>query len=207
MSGFDGPLSPRQLEDVTTIHANSQRLLRLIDNLIDIAALGADRLDLHTRPIDSTVALTQVVAEIRPLAGQKGIALTFEAPVRSIGLEADPRRFHEMATNLLTNAVKFTPPGGSVRVQSMEEASNETDPRPMARIDVIDSGVGIAADDLERIFEKFQRLAGPEVSGTGLGLSISRELAGLHGGSLTVDSTPGLGSRFSLRLPLADDVE
>lgn len=203
LSGLDGPLNPRQLEDATTIQANGRRLLLLVDDLIDIAAIGADRLDLQTRPIDSASALAKVVGEIRPLAGQKGIALTLEVPARPIEVQADPQRFHEMALNLLSNAVKFTPSGGTVRVQSTDETADETGDRPMLTIEVIDSGIGIASENHERIFEKFQRLSGPEVAGTGLGLAISRQLASLHGGSLTVSSTPGLGSRFILRLPLA----
>ena len=203
LGGLDGPLNPRQLEDATTIQANGRRLLLLVDDLIDIAAIGADRLDLRTRPIDSASALAQVVGEIRPLAGQKGIALTLEVPARPIEVQADPQRFHEMALNLLSNAVKFTPSGGTVRVQSTDETADDTGDRPMLTIEVIDSGIGIASENHERIFEKFQRLSGPEVAGTGLGLAISRQLASLHGGSLTVSSTPGLGSRFILRLPLA----
>jgi signal transduction histidine kinase len=207
LSGLDGPLNPRQLEDARTIQANGRRLLLLVDDLIDIAAIGADRLDLQTRPIDSASALAQVVGEIRPLAGQKGIELTLEVPARPIEVQADPQRFHEMALNLLSNAVKFTPSGGTVRVQSTDatpdETADDTGDRPMLTIEVIDTGIGIASENHERIFEKFQRLSGPEVAGTGLGLAISRQLASLHGGSLTVSSTPGLGSSFTLRLPLA----
>jgi signal transduction histidine kinase len=203
LSGLDGPLNPRQVEDATTIQANGQRLLLLVDDLIDIAAIGADRLELQARPIDSASALAQVVGEIRPLAGQKGIALTLDVPARPIEIQADPQRFHEMVLNLLSNAVKFTPSGGTVRVQSTDATADETADRPMFTIEVIDSGIGIAGENHERIFEKFQRLSGPEVAGTGLGLAISRQLATLHGGSLTVSSTPGLGSRFILRLPLA----
>jgi signal transduction histidine kinase len=203
LSGLDGPLNPRQLDDATTIQANGRRLLLLVDDLIDIAAIGADRLDLRTRPIDSASALAQVVGEIRPLAGQKGIALTLEVPAHPIEIQADPQRFHEMALNLLSNAVKFTPSGGTVRIQSTDETAGEVGDRPMLTIEVIDTGIGIASENHERIFEKFQRLSGPEVAGTGLGLAISRQLASLHGGSLTVSSTPGLGSSFTLRLPLA----
>jgi signal transduction histidine kinase len=203
LSGLDGPLNPRQVEDATTIQANGRRLLLLVDDLIDIAAIGADRLDLRTRPIDSASALAQVVGEIRPLAGQKGIALKLEVPARPIEIQVDPQRFHEMVLNLLSNAVKFTPSGGTVRIQSTDATADETGDRPMLTIEVIDSGIGIASENHERIFEKFQRLSGPEVAGTGLGLAISRQLASLHGGSLTVSSTPGLGSRFILRLPLA----
>jgi signal transduction histidine kinase len=206
LGGLDGTLNPRQLEDMTTIQANGRRLLLLVDDLIDIAAIEAGRLDLRTRPVDSAGALAEAVDEIRPLAGQKGIALSLEVPARPIEIEADPRRFHEMALNLLSNAVKFTPTGGTIRVRSTDERAEDASDPPMVTIEVIDTGIGIAADDHERIFEKFQRLSGPEAAGTGLGLAISRQLASLHGGSLTVDSTPGLGSRFILRLPLAGPV-
>jgi signal transduction histidine kinase len=205
VSGVDGPLNPRQLEDAESIQANGRQLLKLIDDLIDIAAIGADRLELQIEAIDSTAALTRVVDEIRPLAGKKGIDLKLDAPSHEMIVQADPERFRDMALNLLSNAVKFTPSGGSIRIRASEQAGVDTDDRPMATFEVIDSGVGIPAEDRERIFEKFERLAGPEVSGTGLGLAISRELARLHDGSLTVDSTLGLGSRFILRLPLVED--
>ena len=204
VSGVDGSLNPRQLEDAESIRANSRQLLKLIDDLIDIAAIGADRLDLRTEPIDSTAALTRVVDEIRPLACKKGIDLSLDAPEGPMVVRADAARFHEMALNLLSNAVKFTPSGGRIRVRATGLVDVDADGRPMATIEVIDSGIGIAPQDRERIFEKFERLAGPEVSGTGLGLAITRELAHLHEGSLTVDSTPGLGSRFTLRLPLVE---
>ena len=206
LSGYDGPLNPRQLEDAGLIQANGRRLLQLVDDLIDIAEIGADRLELRMVPTDAHAAIIRVVAEIRPLAGEKGIALTIDPPPQSIELNADPQRFHEMALNLLSNAVKFTPSGGAVRVRSTIATPPGADGRPMAEIEVTDTGIGIAESDLERIFEKFQRLSGPEVPGTGLGLAISRELAHLHGGSLTVDSTPGLGSTFILRLPLTERV-
>ena len=203
LAGLDGPLNARQIEDLTTIYGNGRRLLLLVNDLIDISAIEAGRLDLRTQPLDAAAALAGVVGEIRPLAGQKGIALSLDVPAAPIRIEADPRRFHEMALNLLSNAVKFTPSGGTVRVQSTVAAADSPADQPMVTIEVIDSGIGIASADHDRIFEKFQRLSGPDVAGTGLGLAISRRLASLHGGSLTVDSTPGLGSRFILRLPLA----
>jgi len=103
---------------------------------------------------------------------------------------------------VLANAVKFTPSGGAVEVRLVVESVAGSP--SAAVISVRDSGQGIAGDDLERIFEKFVRIAGPGTPGTGLGLSISRELARLHGGDLTVTSAPGLGSTFAIRIPLAD---
>ena len=204
VSGTDGPLNPRQFEDALSIQENARRLLKLIDDLIDIAAIGADRLQLQPRPIELTPALNLVVDELRALAGQKGIALNLEPPPQPIVIHVDPQRLHEMAANLLANAVKFTPSGGSIRIRASDAGEDDAADQPMASIEVIDSGIGIALEDRERIFEKFERLAGPDVPGNGLGLAISRDLARLHGGTLTVESTPGLGSRFILRLPLVE---
>jgi signal transduction histidine kinase len=114
--------------------------------------------------------------------------------------EADTARVETILLGLLDNAVKFTPADGTVRASAWIDRSAADGPA-VARVDVIDSGVGIAASDLDRIFEKFQRLGGPEQPGTGLGLTIARGLALLQGGTLTVESTLGLGSQFSLRLP------
>jgi signal transduction histidine kinase len=115
---------------------------------------------------------------------------------------ADRGRLREILLNLLSNAVKFTPSGGAVEVRLTVEPGLAPGVGANAVIAVRDSGPGIALEDQERIFEKFVRIAGPGTPGTGLGLPISRELARLHGGDLTVDSTPGIGSAFTLRIPL-----
>jgi two-component system, sensor histidine kinase and response regulator len=200
--GVDGPLNPRQHEDAATILASSQRLLELVDDLIDLSRVEADRVELQTRPIDLGPLLADAIEGIRPRAGEKGILLALDPIPGPLVVEADPARVKTILFHLLGNAIKFTPARGSVRASGSLEASTDGQ-QAMARIDIVDSGVGIAPDDQERIFEKFQRLGGPEQTGTGLGLTIARELARLHGGTLTLDSTLGLGSRFSLRLPVA----
>ena len=110
-------------------------------------------------------------------------------------------RLHEVFLNLVSNAVKFTGPGGRVIVSMAIEPGSGSD-AGQVRIDVADTGIGIPIEECERVFEKFHRIAGPEYPGTGLGLAISREFVARHGGSLTVESTVGLGSIFSVRLPL-----
>lgn len=198
---YDGPLNAAQRRDLETIQASSNRLLELIDDLIDIASIESGRVQIALAPVDPTTLVRDAVETIRPLAGARGIALEVEAPSNGSTaphVAADERRLREILLNLLSNAVKFTPAGGRVRV------SLATDPEaPAVRITVRDSGIGIATDDRERIFEKFTRIAGPDVPGTGLGLAISRELARLHRGDLTVESTPGLGSAFTVRIPVA----
>jgi signal transduction histidine kinase len=111
-------------------------------------------------------------------------------------------RLYEVFLNLVSNALKFTNPGGTVRIVAGAEPPDSAS-SPMVRIDVIDTGIGVPEEERERIFEKFHRIAGPEYPGTGLGLSIARELVVRHGGTLTLESTVGLGSRFSVLFPMA----
>ena len=203
VSGDDGPLNPRQHEDAVTILENSRRLLELIDDLIDISRIESDRLRLRPEPVELAGILGWVVEEMRPDAGAKGISLTLRPDPANVIVEADRERLAEIARNLISNAIKFSRSGGSVDVTSAIEAGPRGHDPEIVRVDVADTGIGIPAGEQERIFEKFHRLAGPEQPGTGLGLAIARELARLHGGTLTVESTLGLGSRFSLRIPLA----
>ena len=203
VSGDDGPLNPRQHEDAVTILENSRRLLELIDDLIDISRIESDRLRLRPEPVELAGILGWVVEEMRPDAGAKGINLTLRPGPANVIVEADRERLAEIARNLISNAIKFSRSGGSVDVTSSIEAGPGGNDPEIVRVDVVDTGIGIPAGEQERIFEKFHRIAGPEQPGTGLGLAIARELARLHGGTLTVESTLGLGSRFSLRIPLA----
>jgi signal transduction histidine kinase len=200
VGGDDGPLNPRQHEDATTILSSSRRLLELIDDLIDISRIESDRLEMDMRPVALAPLLSEVVEQLRALAGAKGIGLSFQAPEEPVILHGDPTRLQEAFLNLVSNAVKFTGPGGTVRV--VTELEPPATDGQQVRIDVVDTGIGIPAEEHERIFEKFHRLAGPEHGGTGLGLAIAREFIARHGGSLTVESTVGLGSCFSVRLPL-----
>lgn len=201
--GDDGPLNPRQYEDMTTVLSSGRRLLDLIDDLIDISRIEGNRLELDTQPLDLGPLLSGVVEELRALAGAKGIGLTFTQVPDSMTVVADRVRLQEVFLNLVSNAVKFTQPGGTVRVVAGIEPPADTSSSPMVRIDVIDTGIGVPEEERERIFEKFHRIAGPEYPGTGLGLSIARELVVRHGGTLTLESTVGLGSRFSVLFPLA----
>jgi len=198
-SGMDGPLTPSQAADLATLQASSRRLLELIDDLIDIASIESGRIALHPETVDLSRLVVEAGETVRPLAGEKGISLEVEAPSGRVVATIDPGRVREIALDVLSNAVKFTPSGGRVRVAIETTAGPAGE--PWVAIRVRDSGVGIAPDDLERIFEKFVRIADPSVAGTGLGLALARELARLHGGDLTVESTIGIGSTFTIRLP------
>jgi signal transduction histidine kinase len=204
-TGLDGPLNQAQARDFETIRASSRHLLELIDDLIDIASLEAGQVELDVGEVSVADVVRDATETIRPLAGAKGIELRVEPSAidTQITVRADRGRLRDILMNLLSNAVKFTEPDGRVRVSVAvdEDIADEAD--QTVAITVRDSGAGIAIADQERIFEKFVRIAGAATPGTGLGLSISRELARLHGGDLVVDSTPGIGSSFTVRIPRA----
>ena len=210
-AGLDGPLTPAQARDMATIQNSSQHLLELIDDLIDIAAIEAGRIQLAVEPVRLDAIVAEAVETVRPLARERGIELTVDGRLDS-DLPADRARLRDIVLNLLSNPVTFTPSGGSVRLQIGMQAAADVFGHalggeavaelPVATVAIRDSGIGIAAGDQDRIFEKFVRVADPSVPGTGLGLSIARELARLHGGDVRVESELGQGSTFLLRLPL-----
>jgi signal transduction histidine kinase len=198
LHGIEGPLTDAQQEDLRTIDASGGRLLGLIDDLIDVSQLESGRVELRIEPLDIRAVLSRLAAEIRPLAERGQLSLELALADAPGVVHADEARLRAIVANLLSNAVKFTPQGGSIRV--------EAGPLPEGgfRLDVVDTGVGIAPEERERVFERFHRTAAPDIPGTGLGLAIAREYAQLHGGDLAVESTPGSGSRFTLRLPGPD---
>jgi signal transduction histidine kinase len=201
-SGMDGPLNQAQTEDVRTVQASSRHLLELIDDLIDVASIESGQIQLALGPVDVDELVRESVETMRPQAGEKGISLEVDTIEPALLAAADRGRLREIVLNLLSNALKFTPSRGRIRLSAVTESGTAGRPA-MARIDVRDSGIGVAEADRERIFETFVRTAGPSYPGTGLGLAISRELARLHGGDLTVESTVGVGSTFSVHLPVA----
>jgi signal transduction histidine kinase len=201
-TGMDGPLNQAQADDVATIQTSSRHLLTLIDDLIDVATIEAGQVNLSLGVVAIDELVRESVETMRPLAGEKGISLEVETIEADLRATADRARLREIVLNLLSNALKFTPSKGRVRVSALTEAA--TDGRPATiRIDVRDSGIGVSDADRDKIFEKFAQTAGPNYPGTGLGLAISRQLARLHGGDLVVESTVGIGSTFSVHVPLA----
>jgi signal transduction histidine kinase len=196
--GIDGPLTPDQLADSRTINAASRHLLELIDDLIDIQQIEEDRIVLRTERIELKQFLISALEDVRPHADARGLSLELVDNGMPETVDADRARFSQIVRNLLSNAVKFTGQGGCVWIVAAADGLGHV------RIEVEDTGVGIAPEDQARIFEKFQRVASDEFSGTGLGLSIARRLARMHGGELSVRSILGSGSRFTLVLPIRD---
>ncbi len=188
----------RKAKVLSSINGEVDRLSRLITDLLDLARIEAGSLAWRTETLFIEDVIENTVAVMGPLFRHSGIAVTttFKAPYRPVSGDRD--RLAQVITNLLSNALKFTKPGGSISIN----VGNETE---RIVVDVIDTGVGIAAADLESIFEKFRR-SGSQTAraneGTGLGLTIARQVVEHHGGRIWATSS-GCGSTFSFTLPLS----
>ncbi len=191
-----GELNEKQDEYLHDILSSGRHLLALINDILDLAKVEAGGMELEVELVALRPLLESGLSVVRERAARRGIALTLALGDGVELVEADPLRLKQAVFNLLANAVKFTPDGGRVTVGA------ETD-RETVRIDVQDTGIGIAPEDLERIFEEFQQAgAAPGTEGTGLGLALTRRFVELHGGRVEVESIPGAGSRFRIVLPL-----
>jgi PAS domain S-box-containing protein len=181
------------------IHESGQHLLSLVNDILDLSKVEAGRMELRPETFDAMISLLAVDVAIRPLAEKKGLTLVKRVPGEPVALYADEGKFKQVLYNLLSNAVKFTPEGGRVELTArLIEGAVE--------VSVIDTGMGIAPEDLECIFEPFEQLEGStsqQQAGTGLGLALARRLAQLQGGRLWVESTPGQGSRFAFTVPIS----
>jgi signal transduction histidine kinase/CheY-like chemotaxis protein len=195
-----GPLSSKQLEHQEAIFRSAQRLTDLINDLLDVSQLEAGRVEIQPRPTDVHQVIEQVAAVVRVAAHAKQIRITSELPPDLPAVVADPTRLHQILVNLLGNAVKFTPPGGSVRVYGGVH-------KDQVWIAVEDTGVGIAREELARIWDPFYQVESPmrrRHGGSGLGLAIVRRLVELHGGLVRAESEgENCGSRFVFTLPRA----
>ena len=197
--GVYGPLTPKQREVCRTIENQAQSLARLVKQLLDVSRFDAGGGRIDPRRLALGEFLRELELAFDVLAGQRGIAFRV---VRGAGLPAevtwDADRMNEVMGNLLSNAFKFTERGGSVEL--MADANGD-----VVHIDVRDSGVGIPADELPFVFEKFFQAGNQEQAaqkGTGLGLAIARQIVEAHGGMIVAESTPGAGTTFSLTMPL-----
>jgi signal transduction histidine kinase len=232
--GFYGDLSPRQVPPVDRIAASATHLRHLVDQVLDIAKIAAGRLEVHAETIVLRPFVLNVASELESLVSEKGLAFSITVGASLPRVRTDPTHLRQILINLIGNAVKYTPTGTvSVRARLVgappgpgtapavprvtppggEEmggrALQARAPRTgtWVALQVVDSGVGIATADLERIFDEFEQVnAGPRGDsmqrGTGLGLAISRRLARLLGGEISVESEVGRGSTFTVWLPV-----
>ena len=198
--GLQGPVTPEQLAALGRIQRGQQHLLGLINSVLNYAKLEAGHVQYHPAPVPAAELLAEAAALVAPQARAKGLALQVAPCAPDLVARADGEKVGQVLLNLLSNAVKFTRGGGTVTVAGARA------PGGRVALTVADTGRGIAADQLARVFEPFvqvdQRLTRAQ-DGTGLGLAISRDLARGMGGDLTAESAPGVGSRFTLTLPPA----
>ncbi len=200
--GLRGPVTEAQLSDLQRIQVSQNHLLALINRVLNFAMLdaGAVSYEVIDVPLDELLATCEAL--VSPQATAKQIALIFTDCDTELRARADPEKVRQVVLNLLSNALKFTDPGGSVSLSCATATRDGHDPQIAIR--VTDTGRGISPDQLERIFQAFvqvdARLTRTQ-EGTGLGLAISRELARGMGGDLTVESTRGVGSTFTVLLP------
>jgi signal transduction histidine kinase len=175
-----------------------ERLDWLAQNLLELSKLDSGLVLLDLRPDDLRAAVESAAHQHDALAERRGVKVDLDLPARPVRIRHDPPRIGQVVANLVGNAVKFTPRGGVVRV-SVEPTADG------ARIDVVDTGVGIDPSELPHIFDRFYRGSRANEargSGSGLGLAIVRSIVDIHGGSVSVESGPGSGSRFTVRLPM-----
>jgi signal transduction histidine kinase len=195
--GLRGPVTPEQREDLERIERSQRHLLGLINDVLNFAKLEAGRVQFLIARVPMHELLLGVEALVLPQLHAKGLRYVDAGDCGNIAVHADEEKARQVLINLLSNATKFTAPGGEVRVGCIEEEE-------MVHITVSDSGVGIPPDRLDAIFEPFVQIDRGLTSrqeGTGLGLAISRDLARHMGGNLTAISTAGVGSSFTLSLP------
>jgi signal transduction histidine kinase len=215
--GIAGPLAPEQSEFVRTIHDKGGQLLALIMSLLDLSKLESGTMSLKRREIHVESVLGEVISTLLPTARRKGVGLALEASSGLPDVRADPERLRQIFLNLVENAVKFTPAGGSVTLRARLEAGDGPGDDEIggailaplhARVEVsvIDTGIGIPPRERSRVFDAFYQVDSSstrEYGGTGLGLSIVKRLVEGHGGTIAILENAPRGSIFVVSLPTA----
>jgi signal transduction histidine kinase len=196
--GISGELPAEAQEDVQAIFENGQHLLGIINDLLDLAKIESGTLALHPEPIEIAKLFDEVKTNNAGLLVDKAVEMRVQVEDDLPLLQADPIRVNQVLNNLVSNAAKFTD-AGSITLRAYRDDD-------WVCLEVQDTGAGISADNLEKIFERFQQTDDDHArsaKGTGLGLDITRQLVELHGGTIAVRSQPGEGSTFRVRLPIA----
>lgn len=190
-----GPLSPAQRGFVEQIGKGTHRMEHLLDDLLDFARIDAGTFVLRVQPVDLGAQIREIAESLTPQLADAHLALEVAVPPTPLLAALDAQRIERVFINLLNNAIKFTPAEGTIRVRAMRSPDG-------LRCEVEDTGIGIAPEDLPRLFQPFSQIEnGLHRGGAGLGLSISKTIVEAHGGSIEVSSKPGQGSLFVLRFP------
>jgi signal transduction histidine kinase len=195
-----GELNDKQDEYLKDIHASGQHLLSLINDILDLSKIEAGRMELERSDFDLPNAIENALILVRERTSRRGIRLGSTLDGRLGVISGDERKVKQVLLNLLSNALKFTPEGGRIDVGARLHDG-------VAEVSVADTGIGIAPEDQEAVFEEFRQVgtADKKAEGTGLGLALSRKFIELHGGRIWVESQLGTGSTFSFTLPLTID--
>jgi signal transduction histidine kinase len=192
-----GELNEKQDDYLKDIHSSGRHLLNLINDILDLSKIEAGRMELIVETFDAATALSNAMTLVRERAHRHAIKLELEVDPLVGEFRADERKFKQILLNLLSNAVKFTPDGGRIVTRArLVDAALE--------VAVCDTGIGIAKQDQEAVFEEFRQVGRDYTTkheGTGLGLALTRRFVELHGGTIRVDSEPGKGSTFTFTLP------
>jgi len=199
-SGIYGPVSPKQRDAQQSIKRSARSLLALIDDLLQLSRADADKLTLTPEQVDVAELVTTVAAAARWMVGTKNLTIETDVASDVAPVHADPRGLKQVLLNLLSNAAKFTPEGGRIVLRA------RTDGDAAVRLEVQDSGIGIAPEDQERIFEEFRQLDGSAeraYGGVGLGLAVVRRLTDAMGARVDVKSAKGAGATFGVSVPRA----
>ncbi len=197
LDGLTGNLNERQTHYLTRVKYNTERLTRLINDLLDLSRIEAGRIELALGPVSIVDLVADVLETVQTSASKKSITVEARHARGLPMVRGDRDKLHHILTNLVQNATKFTPQGGEIQVESLVRDDG------FVQLCVADTGCGIQAHEIDKVFEKFYRgeLAPPEARGAGLGLAITKSLVELHGGRIWVESAPGEGSRFFFTVP------
>jgi signal transduction histidine kinase len=192
-----GDLNAKQEEYLKDIHASGQHLLSLINDILDLSKVEAGRMELELTDFDLPAALERAVMLVRERAERRSIVVDTKLDGGLGQVRADERKVRQVALNLLSNAIKFTPEGGRIEVAAVPRDE-------WVEVSVSDTGIGIAPEDQQKVFEEFRQVgtADKKAEGTGLGLALSRKFIELHGGRIWVTSETGRGSTFTFTLPV-----
>jgi signal transduction histidine kinase len=193
-----GPLNQDQHAYVQGIGENSQRVIRLLEDLLDLTRLEVGRFPIEAQPLQLGETLLRTRRNLQPLIDRKALTLTTDIAPGLPLVEADPARLDQVLNNLVSNAIKFTPEEGHIALRAYPAPDGHS-----AVVQVIDDGPGIAPEHLPHLFERFYRVPGTKATGTGLGLAISKGLVEAMGGRIGVLSELGEGSTFWFTLPFA----
>jgi signal transduction histidine kinase len=220
LDGVSGDISPTLQRYLTRVKDNTDRLVRLISDLLDLSRIEAGRVELHPAPVSIGETFQDVVDGLRPMATAKGLVLEVVPEGHPVVALADRDKLHQVLTNLVGNAVKFTPEGGRVRLSvrvvhpwesqapsGLDDAPSRVEDAGQVEVTVEDTGEGIPSEELGAIFEKFHQVhrhGQRKAHGTGLGLTIAKSLIEIQGGTIRVESELGRGSRFIFTLPTAE---